>query len=89
MAYSPLEQGRLLGNAELRRIAAEYAATPAQIALRWVLRFEHVIAIPKASTPAHVEQNRLALDIPMTPDDFAALDRIFTPPRRKMQLEMI
>ncbi|HEU5436589.1 MAG TPA: aldo/keto reductase [Telluria sp.] len=89
MAYSPLEQGRLLGNAELGRIAAAYAATPAQVALRWVLRQEHVIAIPKAGTPAHVGQNLGALDIPLTNEDFAALDRVFAPPRRKVPLEMI
>jgi diketogulonate reductase-like aldo/keto reductase len=89
MAYSPLEQGRLLGDAELHRIAKEYSATPAQIALRWVLRHEHVIAIPKASTPGHVKQDRVALDIPMTKDDFAALDRVFPPPDHKVPLEMI
>jgi diketogulonate reductase-like aldo/keto reductase len=89
MAYSPLEQGRLLGDPELRRIAAEYSATPAQIALRWVLRHEHVIAIPKASSPGHVKQDRIALDIPMTKDDFEALDRGFPPPTHKVPLEMI
>jgi diketogulonate reductase-like aldo/keto reductase len=89
MAYSPLEQGRLLGDPELRRIAAEYSATPAQIALRWVLRHEHVIAIPKASSPGHVKQDRIALDIPMTKDDFEALDRVFPPPTTKVPLEMI
>jgi diketogulonate reductase-like aldo/keto reductase len=89
MAYSPLEQGRLLGDAELLRIAAQYSATPAQIALRWVLRHEHVIAIPKASSPRHVKEDRTALDIPMTPDDFAALDRVFPPPTHKVPLEMI
>jgi diketogulonate reductase-like aldo/keto reductase len=89
MAYSPLEQGRLLGEPELHRIAKEYSATPAQIALRWVLRHEHIIAIPKASTPGHVKQNRIALDIPMTNEDFAALDRVFPPPDHKVPLEMI
>lgn len=89
MAYSPLEQGRLLAAVELRRIAEAYGAKPAQIALRWVLRHDHVIAIPKASSPAHVEQNLLALDIPLTPEDFAALDRVFAPPRNKVPLEMI
>ncbi|HEX9172417.1 MAG TPA: aldo/keto reductase [Telluria sp.] len=89
MAYSPLEQGRLLGAAELSRIAAAHAATPAQVALRWVVRHQHVIAIPKAGTPAHVEQNRLALEIALTAEDLAALDRVFAPPRRKLPLEMI
>jgi diketogulonate reductase-like aldo/keto reductase len=89
MAYSPLEQGRLMGDTELRRIADEHSATPAQVALAWVLRKERVVAVPKASTPGHVKQNRIALDIHLTLDELAALDRAFPPPDRKVQLEMI
>ncbi len=89
MAYSPLEQSRLLGDHELRRIAAEYSATPAQIALAWVLRKDRIIAVPKASSPGHVKQNRIALDIPLSSDDFAALDRAFPPPTEKRPLEAI
>lgn len=89
MAYSPLEQGRLLGNPELLRLAAHYSATPAQIALCWVLRGDSMIALPKASTPGRVEQLRGALDIPLSQQDLAALDLAFPPPKRKMPLEMI
>ena len=89
MAYSPLEQGRLMEDPAIGRIAAAHSATPAQIALAWVLRKEGLIAIPKASTRAHVEQNRSALDMHLTPDELAALDRAFPPPGRKMPLEMI
>ncbi len=89
MAYSPLEQGRLLGDPELLRLAAEYAATPAQIALRWVLRDDATIALPKAGTPGHVRELRSALDLPLSPRDLAALDRVFPPPERKVPLEMI
>ncbi len=89
MAYSPLEQGRLLGHPELLRLAAEHAATPAQIALRWVVRNDATIALPKAGTPDHVGQLRGALDIPLSPQDMAALDRAFAPPARKVPLEVI
>lgn len=89
MAYSPLEQGRLMGHPEIRRIADEHSTTPAQIALAWVLRKEHLIAVPKASTPGHVKQNRIALDIHLTRDELAALDRAFPPPDHKVPLEMI
>lgn len=89
MAYSPLEQGRLMDDPAIRRIADAHAATPAQIALAWALRKEGVIAIPKASTSGHVEQNRIALEIHLAPDELAALDRAFPPPRRKVPLEMI
>jgi diketogulonate reductase-like aldo/keto reductase len=89
MAYSPLEQARLLGDGALASVAARHAATPAQIALAWVLRQANVIAIPKASDAAHVRQNHAALAIPLAPDDIAALDRAFRAPVRKMPLEML
>jgi diketogulonate reductase-like aldo/keto reductase len=89
MAYSPIEQGRLLRNATLQRVAREHGATPAQVALAWVLRSPYVIAIPKAGTLAHVEENRAAVDLRLTQDDLAALDRAFPPPDGPGPLEML
>ncbi|MCW1094662.1 MULTISPECIES: aldo/keto reductase [Streptomyces] len=89
MAYSPVEQGRLLGHPALRDVSAAHGATPAQIALAWVLRHEDVIAIPKASSRAHVEENRAALDVVLTAEDLAMLDRAFPPPESKGPLEML
>ena len=89
MAYSPIEQGRLLGHRTLRTIADRQNATPAQIALAWVLRKPHMIAIPKAGTIEHVRENRGALEIRLTADDIAELDDAFPPPTRKVPLEMI
>ena len=89
MAYSPLEQSRLLEDLALTRVAARHAATAAQVALAWVLRQKGVIAIPKASSAAHVGQNHASLEIPLTPDDLAALDRAFRAPVRKAPLEML
>jgi diketogulonate reductase-like aldo/keto reductase len=88
MAYSPIEQGRLLSNRKLSDIAKRHGATPAQIALAWVLR-SGAIAIPRARSEAHVRENRAALDIVLTEDDLADLDRAFPPPRSKRPLEMI
>jgi diketogulonate reductase-like aldo/keto reductase len=89
MAYSPIEQGRLLSDRTLRRIADRQDATPAQIALAWVLRKPGVIAIPKASTIDHVRENRGALEIRLTADDVDELDRAFPPPTQKIPLEML
>lgn len=89
MAYSPLEQGRLAGDRTLARIAARYRISPMQVALAWVLRRAGVIAIPKASNPAHVRENRAALDLRLTEQDLAELDGAFPPPRRKQGLEII
>jgi len=89
MAYSPVEQGSLARSAKLEAIAARHDATPAQIALAWVMAQEGVIAIPKATRQEHVRQNVAALDIKLTPQDLADLDRAFPPPMRKRGLEMI
>jgi len=89
MAYSPIDQGRLLNNAEVRRVALRRDATPAQVALAWVLQQKGVLAIPKGSDPDHVRQNRGALEVHLTREDLIELDREFPPPRRKVPLEML
>jgi diketogulonate reductase-like aldo/keto reductase len=89
MAYSPIEQGRLLANHTLHRVASRHNATAAQIALAWVLRQRDVIAIPKAATLDHVRENREAFDITLTREDLDDLDREFRPPSRKVPLELL
>ncbi|WGM32366.1 putative oxidoreductase [Brevundimonas sp. NIBR11] len=81
MAYSPLGRGGLLEHPTLLAVADRHDAAPAQIALAFVLRHEGVIAIPKASSIAHVEANAAALEIKLDPEDIEALDRAFPPPR--------
>ncbi|HZV64470.1 MAG TPA: aldo/keto reductase [Telluria sp.] len=93
MAYSPLEsspseQANMLGRPALQAVAARHDASAAQIALAWLLRQEGVVAIPKAVTPAHVRANRAALDIVLSADDLAELDRDFPPPPRRIPLEL-
>ncbi len=89
MAYSPVEQGRLLADQTLRRIAETIGATPAQVALAWTLRRGDVIAIPKAGSVAHVRDNRAAVDLILSDDDMAALDAAFPAPRSRRPLEML
>lgn len=88
MAYSPLEQGRLAGKRGLAEVARRHGAEPLQVALAWTLR-DGAISIPKAASTAHVEANRAALDIELSPRDLAELDRAFPPPRRKRPLEIL
>lgn len=88
MAYSPVEQGRILSNRTLREIAKRHDATPAQIALAWVLR-SGVIAIPRTKSLEHVRENRAALDIKLTEQDLKDLDKAFPPPRSKRPLELL
>ena len=89
MAYSPVEQGRLVGNRKLVEIAARIGATPAQVALAWTMRHDGLIAIPKAGSVAHVQENRAAADLILSEDDLAMLDAAFPPPRGRRPLEML
>ena len=84
-----IEQGRLLRHREVQAIAQRHKATPAQVALAWVMRLAGVIAIPKAGSVAHAKENRAALDLRLTTEDFAALDKAFPPPRGPKALEML
>ncbi|HCL65397.1 MAG TPA: aldo/keto reductase [Rhizobium sp.] len=89
MAYSPIEQGRLIHHPELIRIAKAYQATPAQVALAFLLEREGVVAIPKTSNLRRVRENRDAVDLDITHEDWAAIDAAFPPPDEKVPLEML
>ena len=88
-AYSPIEQGRLLRDRTLTGVAIRHRATPAQIALAWVLRQSDMMVIAKATTLEHVRENRAALDIALTEQDLAELDRAFPPPKGPRALELL
>jgi diketogulonate reductase-like aldo/keto reductase len=90
MAYSPVGHGRgLLENATLKRIAKRHDATTSQIALAWVLRQPGIIAIPKASKEKHVRDNARSIEIKLTNDDLADLDREFPMPKSKKPLQTL
>jgi diketogulonate reductase-like aldo/keto reductase len=89
MAYSPIEQARLLLHPVIRRIAVRHSASPAQIALAWVIRQEQVIAIPRSGRPEHVREDHDALEIRLTGHDLAELDEAFPPPTGPHPLEVI
>ncbi len=89
MAYSPIEQGRLLRDRALTAVAIRHRATPAQIALAWVLRQKDMMVIPKATMLEHVRENRAALDIKLTEQDLGELNRAFPPPKGRRPLELL
>ena len=89
MAYSPIEQARLLRNPKLVEFARKNAMTPAQVALSWLLTKPDVIAIPKASNRAHVKDNASALEIGLTSAQLAELDKAFPPPKKAVPLDML
>jgi diketogulonate reductase-like aldo/keto reductase len=89
MAYSPIEQARLLRDPKLTGFAKRHGITPAQAALAWLLAREGVIAIPKASHRERVRENRGAADITLSKEQLAELDGLFAPPRGPQSLEML
>jgi diketogulonate reductase-like aldo/keto reductase len=89
MAYSPIEQGRLLQNQTLQTIATDRQVSTAEVAIAWLLHQEQVIVIPKSSNIAHVEKNRAALDLKLTIEELQILDAAFPAPRRSVPLEII
>jgi diketogulonate reductase-like aldo/keto reductase len=88
MAYSPLEQGRLLRHPVVRDVAERHDATAAQVAIAWVLAHERVVAVAEAGTREHVEENRGALDLDLTAVDLADLLEAFPPPLGPVPLEV-
>jgi diketogulonate reductase-like aldo/keto reductase len=80
MAYSPVDRGGLVGHRELVTVADRHGATAAQVALAWVLRYDNVFTIPMSRSVEHVRENRGAVDLRLTEDDLADLDRAFPPP---------
>ncbi len=89
MAYSPLDEGRLLNHSGLRQMAEGLGVTAAQLALAFVLSRDNVIAIPKSSSPERVRENRASADIMLSTDELAQLDRMFAPPNSPQALEVI
>ena len=60
----------------LRRVAASHDATPAQVALAWLIAQGNVAAIPGASSVAQLEHNAAAGDLELTPDELDELGRL-------------
>ncbi|MBS0325206.1 MAG: aldo/keto reductase [Proteobacteria bacterium] len=88
MAYSPFDEGRLLGHRALRAVAARIHATPAQVALAWLVA-RKVIAIPKAAHIRHVDDNAAAAALHLSDATLRELDNAFPPPSRATPLAMI
>lgn len=86
IAYSPIGEGRLITHPVLQLIAGKHKVTAAQIALAWTIRQPGVMAIPKAATINHVQDNFKSLSINLDAEDLRALDRAFPPPTHKIPL---
>ncbi|ROS15349.1 diketogulonate reductase-like aldo/keto reductase [Raoultella sp. BIGb0399] len=94
MAYSPLAQaGRLrnglMNHPALSKLAMQKGITVAQLLLAWVISHQGVIAIPKAGSVAHVEENAAALEVVLNAHDIALMEQAFPAPGHKTPLDMV
>jgi len=89
MAYSPLEQARLLADRRLAQLSRDLGMTPAQAALAWLLARDDVIVIPKTGNRGRLQENLGALDHVLTAAQLAELDRLFPPPKSASALAML
>jgi diketogulonate reductase-like aldo/keto reductase len=89
MAYSPLEQARLIGDPKLAAFARRHGMPPARAALAWLLANDDVIVIPKCGSRARLKENAGALELTLTAAQLAELDREFPPPAGRRALEML
>jgi diketogulonate reductase-like aldo/keto reductase len=89
MAYSPIEQGRILSHPAVRGVAERHEATSAQVALAWVIRQRGVCAIPKSGSRAHVSENAAALGVGLNLADLHELDLAFPPPLKPHPIETL
>lgn len=94
MAYCPLAQaGRLrdglLENRTVREIAHAHQVSSAQVLLAWVISHAGVMAIPKAASVEHVKDNAAALELTLSVEELAMLDKAFPAPGRKTRLDMV
>lgn len=89
MAYSPLGTGNLAQHPGLSLLAAEHGLTAAQLALAWILRHPHAVAIPKSTHFTRIEENWQANQIQLSAAVLSQLDILFPAPTRASPLAII
>jgi diketogulonate reductase-like aldo/keto reductase len=89
MAYSPIEQGRLLRERKLIDFAARLGISPSQVALAWLLAQEDVIVIPKTGQRQRLRENLAAAEIQLDAAQLAELELLYPAPRGPVPLAML
>ena len=89
MAYSPIDQGALVADPALGKLAQKLSITTVQLALAWVVSQPGVVAVPKAVRDAHLRENFAAADLALSAETLAEISRLHPPPGRKKPLAMI
>ena len=75
VAYQPIKRQEVLNDETVKTIATKYDATPAQVALAWLLA-KGALPIPKATNKVHIDENVAAIGLRLSDEDVAALDEL-------------
>ncbi|MBF9255471.1 aldo/keto reductase [Pontibacter sp. 172403-2] len=75
-AYSPIAQGKVMGNSTLKSIGDKYNKNEIQVTLRWLIQQEAVLAIPRSSKEQHMKSNFNIFDFELTPDEMQQIDAL-------------
>lgn len=94
MAYCPIAQAgdlkrQLFTNKVLKRIAAKHNCSIVQILLRFVLNCDICTPIPKSAKPEHAADNLKAINLQLTDEEWAEIDKEFPAPNHKVYLDIV
>lgn len=78
VAYSPLAGGEIFDDAVIADVADEHDATPAAVTIAWLLSYDDVVTIPKASSRAHLEANWRGRSLDLSDEDVERIEGIET-----------
>lgn len=81
-AYSPLAQGKVFKDKTLQEIGAEKGKNPGQIAIRWLIQQENVVAIPRSAEREHIRQNNDVFDFELSNEEMARIAALARPDGR-------
>lgn len=75
VAYQPIKRQEVLDNQTIKDIATAHDATPAQVALAWLLQ-KGMLPIPKAIQKPHIDENLKAVDLRLSESDTESLNNL-------------
>nr|WP_262914511.1 aldo/keto reductase [Pontibacter vulgaris] len=73
-AYSPIAQGKVIGNPTLKSIGAKYGKSEVQVTLRWLMQQDNVLAIPRTTKTENLISNLQIFDFELTPDEMESIN---------------
>ncbi len=81
-AYSPIAQGKVFEDEVITDIAKKHGVSSAQIALRWLIDQDSVVAIPRSSSDTHIQSNFEIADIALSEEDTGRINALRSPQGR-------